>query len=107
MFESSKARIELFSKAFKEIEANSLGTVSKSENFGKCPVVLWPSSWFGEFFTLLDRFALNDSRDKMVIIAMSGQAIFLATIISFLYWRVSNDAQGIQNRMGMMFFLCL
>lgn len=69
--------------------------------------VQWPSTLFGEFFILLTRSLRDNFRNKAVIGANFGQSIFLSALIGLLYFNVSDDAAGVQNRLGVFFFLSI
>jgi ABC-type multidrug transport system permease subunit len=106
-FTESSARIETFVKAYETV-MNSFPVVEKQQNCSsQCNRIQWPSSWLGEFSTLLGRNLVNNSRDKAVIGASIGMGLFLSLLISLLYWQVQNDASGIQNRQGVFFFLSI
>ncbi|KAJ2999804.1 ATP-binding cassette sub- G member 2 [Globomyces sp. JEL0801] len=106
---SSLERIKKFSKEFKAIESKSSIEKPSSINGSLLDLVKvdWPSSWIMEFFTLLNRNMINVFRDKMIIGAALGQAFFVALIICMLYWQVTNDIGGVQNRVGVFFFLAI
>jgi len=67
----------------------------------------WPSTWFGEFFVLLDRNLKDVSRDKATLGATLGQGLIICLLMGFLFWQVKLDASGVQNRIGFFFFLCI
>lgn len=106
LLEKSKARIEQFHAAYQEIEAK-MPVISKQSEAPAIGRTAWPSTWMGEFVTLFGRNMVNNFRDKTIIGAAFGQAIFVAFLISLLYWKVTNDPAGIQNRLGVFFFLSI
>lgn len=55
----------------------------------------------------MDRNITDDFRNKAVLGASIGQAVFVAILISVLFLQVKNDSSGIQNRLGVFFFLCI
>ncbi|KAJ3336599.1 hypothetical protein HDU91_001727, partial [Kappamyces sp. JEL0680] len=109
LLESSKARIEKFVAAYQELEKKTLMDISKKGGLSADwkHHVNWPSTWAGELFTLLNRFLVNDFRELGVFAAHVGQSVFLVLVMSLLYWQVGNDASGIQNRIGALFFICM
>jgi ABC-type multidrug transport system permease subunit len=106
--EKTKERVEIFSKAYKEIERGNLTPTLVTKNESKCTeCTVWPSNIFKEFYILLGRNLLNNSRDKAVFVASLAQAMFLSLIISLLYWQSPKDQAGIQNRLGFFFFISI
>ncbi|KAJ2999805.1 ATP-binding cassette sub- G member 2, partial [Globomyces sp. JEL0801] len=113
--DESKARIALFHEAYTKIQIPlDIQISTDTETKSRC--VDWPSSWIGEFVTLLHRNMVNVVRDKAIIFATIGQgniksadylAIFVSLIVCLLYGRVTNDFGGVQNRVGVFFFLTL
>ncbi|KAJ3087492.1 ATP-binding cassette sub- G member 2 [Quaeritorhiza haematococci] len=67
----------------------------------------WPSSWIGEFWTLLDRNMKDVRRDKATIGATIGQGIIIMLVMGFIFFKVTDDAAGVQNRIGVLFFICV
>jgi ABC-type multidrug transport system ATPase subunit/ABC-type multidrug transport system permease subunit len=105
LFETSSKRIQLFYNSYEKSVTSATKTnnvVYESQN-----KVVWPSTWLGEFSTLLGRNLLNNVRDFSIMAASFSQALFISFLISILYWRVGNDAGGIQNRLGVFFFITI
>jgi hypothetical protein len=120
LFQQSKSRIEKFVEAFKDLQIDLHASPKLPDNnqkeqtsmrqrlsLPKRTEIQWPSTWIGEFLVLSDRDLTNDFRDKATLGASIGQNVFVAIIICALFSGVQNDASGIQNRLGVFFFLCL
>ncbi|KAJ3088572.1 ATP-binding cassette sub- G member 2, partial [Quaeritorhiza haematococci] len=116
--EASLARITKFHEAWDSIKSDALskknedagGQSGVPEKENRSPLAVgnkWPESWFGEFWTLLNRNMKDVMRDKATIGASIGQGLVIMLIMGFVYWRVSNDAGGVQNRIGVLFFICV
>jgi ABC-type multidrug transport system ATPase subunit len=67
LFEASKARIQKLSDAFKPLVDNNFHKKAITELVGCDKKINWPSTWFGELFTLIDRNLVNDWRDKATV----------------------------------------
>ncbi|KAJ3248294.1 ATP-binding cassette sub- G member 2 [Chytriomyces hyalinus] len=67
----------------------------------------WPLSWTQELAVLLNRNMKDLFRDKGAIGATIGQAIFLVLLMGFVFFRLDNDAAGVQSRVGFLFFICI
>jgi ABC-type multidrug transport system ATPase subunit len=105
LFEESMERIKRFYASYKEIEKPL--DITKENTPVVSSKVEWPSTWIFEFIVLLGRNLIDNFRSLAVVGAALGQALFLAVLISALYWQVKNDASGIQNRLGVFFFLSI
>ncbi|KAI9137916.1 hypothetical protein BKA69DRAFT_1127772 [Paraphysoderma sedebokerense] len=64
------------------------------------------ASWFTQFRILSDRAFKNLYRNPYLLLMHYSLSICVALLCGFLYWRVSNDIAGFQNRMGCFFFIC-
>lgn len=96
----SMGRIEKFETAWAE-HGQVTVTDKVFENNGLAGISnAWPSTWFGEFYTLLKRNMKDVLRDKPTLGATLGQGIFIMLIMGFIFFKVDNDAQGVQNRIG-------
>jgi ABC-type multidrug transport system permease subunit len=98
-------RINLFYAGYKEVEVPL--QIEKSDIPVVSNKIEWPSTWAFEFITLLGRNLIDNFRSLAIVGAAIGQALFLAFLISLLYWQVKPDASGIQNRLGVFFFLSI
>ncbi|KAJ3410044.1 ATP-binding cassette sub- G member 2 [Chytriomyces hyalinus] len=67
----------------------------------------WPLSWPQELAVLLNRNMKDLFRDKGAIGATIGQAVFLVLLMGFVFFRLDNDAAGVQSRVGFLFFICI
>ncbi|KAJ3265513.1 ATP-binding cassette sub- G member 2 [Chytriomyces hyalinus] len=67
----------------------------------------WPLSWPQELMVLFGRNMRDLFRDKGAIGATIGQAIFLVLLMGFVFFRLDNDAAGVQSRVGFLFFICI
>ncbi|KAL2917532.1 hypothetical protein HK105_202815 [Polyrhizophydium stewartii] len=107
----SRARIEKFVSAYEEIRKQTHKEIATSQaaraTLGKLSRVQWPSSWTGELATLLQRNAVDLSRDKATLGASLGQSVFLFIVIGFIFFKLSADTGGVQSRVGLLFFICI
>ncbi|GMM50080.1 putative ATP-dependent permease [Starmerella bacillaris] len=58
-----------------------------------------------QFYEISLRMFRNLYRDPMLLFTHYGIAVGIGTICGYLYFRVSNDISGFQNRLGLFFFL--
>ncbi|KAG0243696.1 hypothetical protein BGW41_001569 [Actinomortierella wolfii] len=63
-------------------------------------------SWWTQFQILADRTLKNIYRDPMLMFAHYCMSIFLGLLCGALFYKVTNDIPGFQNRMGVFFFMC-
>jgi ABC-type multidrug transport system ATPase subunit/ABC-type multidrug transport system permease subunit len=105
LFEKSMERIKKFYAGYKEIEKPL--DIKKDDTPVIASKVEWPSTWIYEFIVLLGRNLIDNFRNMAIVGAALGSALFVALLISALYWQVKNDASGIQNRLGVFFFLSI
>ncbi|KAF9164759.1 hypothetical protein DFQ26_001068 [Actinomortierella ambigua] len=63
-------------------------------------------SWWTQFRILADRTLKNIYRDPMLMLAHYCMSIFLGLLCGALFFKVTNDIPGFQNRMGVFFFMC-
>ncbi|KAF9976915.1 hypothetical protein BGZ73_007532 [Actinomortierella ambigua] len=63
-------------------------------------------SWWSQFRILADRTLKNIYRDPMLMLAHYCMSIFLGLLCGALFFKVTNDIPGFQNRMGVFFFMC-
>lgn len=59
-----------------------------------------------QFRILANRALLNLYRDPILMLANYGLAFFMALLCGTLYYHVSDDIKGFQNRMGLFTFMC-
>ncbi|OAQ28895.1 ABC transporter [Linnemannia elongata AG-77] len=61
---------------------------------------------WSQFKILADRTLKNIYRDPMLMLSHFVMAIFLGLLCGALFYNVTNDIPGFQNRMGVFFFMC-
>ncbi|KAJ3269080.1 hypothetical protein HDV01_001888 [Terramyces sp. JEL0728] len=106
--EESLKRIALFQEAFAKVTSAETKDKAAPDTTGDVSTkVAWPSLWINEFFIILHRYIINMTRDKAVVFATLGQACVNLLIVCILYYNVTDDIAGIQNRIGVFFFLTL
>ncbi|KAJ1968395.1 (ABC) transporter [Dispira parvispora] len=64
------------------------------------------SSWATQFTILADRTFKNLYRDPLLLVAHYLVSLFLAVLCGLLFYQVTDDISGFQNRMGVFFFMC-
>lgn len=64
------------------------------------------ASWWSQFKILADRTLKNIYRDPMLMLSHYCMSIFLGLLCGALFYKVTNDIPGFQNRMGVFFFMC-
>ncbi|KAF9362480.1 hypothetical protein BGX34_006057, partial [Mortierella sp. NVP85] len=64
------------------------------------------ASWWTQFKILADRTLKNIYRDPMLMFSHYVTSIFLGLLCGALFFKVTNDIPGFQNRMGVFFFMC-
>ncbi|KAI8360140.1 hypothetical protein B0O80DRAFT_381614 [Mortierella sp. GBAus27b] len=64
------------------------------------------ASWWSQFKILADRTLKNIYRDPMLLFSHFCMSIFLGLLCGALFYKVTNDIPGFQNRMGVFFFMC-
>ncbi|KAG0320854.1 hypothetical protein BG000_003425 [Podila horticola] len=64
------------------------------------------ASWWSQFRILADRTLKNIYRDPMLMLSHYCMSIFLGLLCGALFFKVTNDIPGFQNRMGVFFFMC-
>lgn len=67
----------------------------------------WPNRPWYELWVLLGRNFKDILRDKASLGATIGQSIINLLILGFVFWQVDNSYAGIQNRTGLLFFICI
>lgn len=60
----------------------------------------------GQLSILSGRTLLNLYRNPLLLFAHYALSILLAILCGGLYWQVSDDLGGVQNRLGCLFFIC-
>ncbi|KAG0332216.1 hypothetical protein BG004_001337 [Podila humilis] len=93
------------------VHSNSSGTLNGSSrvshNSGGGAVSTYRrASWWTQFKILADRTLKNIYRDPMLMWSHYAMSIVLGLLCGALFYRVTNDIPGFQNRMGVFFFMC-
>ncbi|KAI9208487.1 ABC-2 type transporter-domain-containing protein [Polychytrium aggregatum] len=104
--EQSQSRIEKFQQAW-ETRRTRMNTNVPSEVGIETPVDRLPPNWFRELGILLRRNLQEVSRDKATLGATFGQGIIMMLFMGFIYFKVTLDSAGAQNRGGVLFFMCI
>lgn len=64
------------------------------------------ATWWTQFKILADRTLKNIYRDPMLMFSHYVTSILLGLLCGALFFKVTNDIPGFQNRMGVFFFMC-
>ncbi|KAK9708293.1 FAD-dependent urate hydroxylase [Basidiobolus ranarum] len=64
------------------------------------------SSWYTQYRILSDRTFKNLYRNPYLMLTHYVISVFLAVLCGLLFYQVTNDIAGFQNRMGVFFFVC-
>ncbi|KAF9901628.1 hypothetical protein BX616_002202, partial [Lobosporangium transversale] len=72
----------------------------------KAVAIFRRASWWTQFRILTDRTLKNIYRDPMLMLSHYVMSIFLGLLCGALFYKVTNDIPGFQNRMGVFFFMC-
>ncbi|CAG8472928.1 5641_t:CDS:10 [Diversispora eburnea] len=64
------------------------------------------ASWLTQFRILSDRTFKNLYRNPMLMLTHYCISVYLALLCGALFYKVTNDIAGFQNRMGVLFFMC-
>ena len=64
-------------------------------------------TWLTSFCILFKRQIIDTLRDKPTMMTLLVQGAIITLMLGFIYFRVSNDLGGIQNRLGVLFFVAL
>ncbi|KAI9294554.1 putative ABC transporter [Neoconidiobolus thromboides FSU 785] len=70
------------------------------------PITYKKSSFLMQFMILSKRTFKNLYRDPLLMLTNYTISIVLAGLCGSLYYQVSDDIPGFQNRMGLFFFMC-
>jgi ATP-binding cassette subfamily G (WHITE) protein 2 len=68
------------------------------------PPTSWPNSWATEFRLLLQRSWIQIIRNTSMTIAGLIRSLILIVLIGFAFFRLKLDQNGVQNRVGILFF---
>ncbi|KAK3842498.1 MAG: hypothetical protein J3R72DRAFT_368062 [Linnemannia gamsii] len=73
---------------------------------GKAVSTYLRATRWSQFKILADRTLKNIYRDPMLMLSHFVMSIFLGLLCGALFYKVTNDIPGFQNRMGVFFFMC-
>ncbi|GJJ77880.1 ATP-binding cassette, subfamily G (WHITE), member 2 [Entomortierella parvispora] len=82
------------------------GSIHSGLSNGKTVSTYRRASWWSQFRILADRTLKNIYRDPMLMLSHFCMSIFLGLLCGALFYKVTNDIPGFQNRMGVFFFMC-
>jgi len=66
----------------------------------------YASSFFKQFAVLTHRTFIHSLRNPFLLRIQYAVFSTVALLLGYLYWHVTNDLLGMQNRMGSLFFMC-
>lgn len=58
-------------------------------------------------FDLINPCKQQTWRDKIIIISALMQQFLLFLLLGFVFFRIKDDQAGVQNRYGVLFFICI
>lgn len=76
-------------------------------NVKKTTISRWSIPFYEEFWILLDRNIKVQRRDKVTVIITILQSAVIALLIGFTFFRLSLNQNGIQARVGVLFFIVI
>ncbi|KAF9361522.1 ATP-binding cassette sub- G member 2 [Mortierella sp. AD094] len=82
------------------------GSIYSDVGGGKAVSTYQRATWWTQFKILADRTLKNIYRDPMLMLSHYCMSIFLGLLCGALFYKVTNDIPGFQNRMGVFFFMC-
>ncbi|KAF9437117.1 ATP-binding cassette sub- G member 2 [Entomortierella beljakovae] len=89
------------------IEDNGIaGSIYDDSNNDKSVSTFQRADRWSQFKILADRTLKNVYRDPMLMLSHYCMSIFLGLLCGALFYKVTNDIPGFQNRMGVFFFMC-
>ncbi|KAF9952044.1 hypothetical protein BGZ65_005565, partial [Modicella reniformis] len=87
-------------------DGGTAGSIYSNMSSSKAVSTYRRASWWSQFKILADRTLKNIYRDPMLMLAHYCMSIFLGLLCGALFYKVTNDIPGFQNRMGVFFFMC-
>lgn len=63
------------------------------------------SSWTDQFLVLSHRTLLNNLRNPYLLRAQYIIIVCIALLLGIIFWKVTPDIEGVQNRAGSLFFM--
>lgn len=109
---NTKEKIETFAGAFKKSEynteiskvINSLGgaqdQLKEFDEISEHATSFWTQLWL-----VAKRTAVNNIRNPYLVRTQYAVTFILALILGTIFWKVTDDISGIQNRFGSIFFM--
>ncbi|KAF9945375.1 hypothetical protein BGZ70_003863, partial [Mortierella alpina] len=89
-----------------DVTTGAPGSIYSNHSSGKAVSTYQRASWWSQFRILADRTLKNIYRDPMLMLSHYVMSIFLGLLCGALFYKVTNDIPGFQNRMGVFFFMC-
>jgi ABC-type multidrug transport system ATPase subunit len=105
LFEKSKARVDKLHQEWEKSKPNVKTMIVDAKDLQK-KVIEKNSVWI-EFYTLLNRNSVISARDRSTIYAKIFSSIFIFLILGFVFYQSGNDSRGVQNKIGVLFFLTI
>lgn len=96
--------IKDFSSEESETENQGLDNQQSTLNFSFWNAKKHQASWWTQFKILSDRNLKNLVRNPDLLKAQYMITFFMALSIGSMYWKMTNDVAGFQNRLGFFFF---
>ena len=109
---SEEARVESQTRVDKFIAAwDTKNGTNLSEDYANIPRMnessgpKRPNPWGLEFTWLILRAFKIQLRDYPTILGLIAQTLIIALLLSFVFFQLDNDFAGVQNRIGLLFFI--
>ncbi|KAJ6262287.1 hypothetical protein Dda_3094 [Drechslerella dactyloides] len=84
----------------------STGVDARADRLGTSPLAGFKRiGWFEQFYIVSSRTWKNLYRNPMLMLTHYAIPIVLAVLCGFLFYGISDDIAGFQNRMGLFFFV--
>jgi ABC-type multidrug transport system ATPase subunit len=105
LFEKSKSNVDMLYQKWQQVKPNVKHMIVDAKDLQKKTIE--KNSIFVEFFTLLSRNSVISTRDRSTIYAKIFSSIFIFLILGFVFYQSGNDSRGVQNKVGVLFFLTI
>ncbi|KAJ3322919.1 ATP-binding cassette sub- G member 2 [Boothiomyces sp. JEL0866] len=105
--QKSEERILQFKQEWEKESKAKYAHIKVASQIDVCEEEGNSSSWINDFISLFGRSAKMVVRDKPAFIAKVAQTVIMLLMLGTLFWQSPMDAGGIQNRVGVLFFLCI
>lgn len=101
----SEARIAMLIQEWERVD--SAGASGSDGQPGTMPITNagWPNYWATEFGYLLARAFKIQFRDYPTLIGLIAQTLIIALLLSFVFFQMADNFAGVQNRIGLLFFI--